>query len=580
MKKMSATILSVALAGSLAVVPASAIAMGGGMGAARAAVRAGMEQTLASPNDRAAIEVVDQAGSQAAGHAGNQPANQMPVQDAGRLEINEPGTYVLTGNLRGTVDVNPGAGDVRLVLDNATIDGNGGPAIRAKSGDSLTISLPEGSFNRVMSSGMGQDCRGTIFGDVNMRFEGPGALTVVGNNQPGIFANDAQMTFGGGDFTFIGGGFGMQAGGNAPGNVVVNGGAFSSQPGMEMVAPGTNVMQNGGSFGQRETVPFSGYNDYMQQNPWTSNPQDVPQQGGMQQPDAQQPGMQQPGAQQPGMQQPGVQQGGMQQPGAQQGGMQQPGAQPSSQQPGMQQPNGQQPNGQQPGAQQPGAQQPGIPQEGTQQASSQPSQQASGQNPGQGQIGQPTQIITGTSTTASEIVTSDVANTAAKLYEDLANAINYLMTNVNSQVKISDAGTYVISGSATDGNITVKKGTTGVVLVLEDLDLTSTTGATLSVNKNAEVKIVVSGNVTLTDNENPADEESTDEVVADAYDGAAIKVKAGSQVYLTGDGTLTLNGNAKNGIKVGDEANLVIDGTTLNVTAAKTASMQITTLRY
>lgn len=215
MKKISATILSVALAGSLAAAPASAVALGGGMGTARAAVRAGMEQTLAPSDGRAAIEVVDEADGQ--------PANQMPVQDAGRLEINEPGTYVLTGNLRGTVEVNPGVGDVTLVLDNATIDGNGGPAIRAKSGNSLTISMPEGSSNRVMSSGTGQNCRATIQGDVNMAFEGPGALTVVGNDQPGFFANDAQMTFGNGDFTFIGGGFGMQTGGNAPGNVVVNG---------------------------------------------------------------------------------------------------------------------------------------------------------------------------------------------------------------------------------------------------------------------------------------------------------------------------------------------------------------------
>jgi hypothetical protein len=235
-----------------------------------------MEQTLAPSDGRAAIEVVDEADGQ--------PANQMPVQDVGRLEINEPGTYVITGNLRGTVEVNPGVGDVTLVLDNATIDGNGGPAIRAKSGSSLTISMPEGSSNRVMSSGTGQNCRATIQGDVSMAFEGPGALTVVGNDQPGFFANDAQMTFGNGDFTFIGGGFGMQTGGNAPGNVVVNGGAFSFQPGMEMAAPGTRVMRNGGSFEQREAGQFSGYDDYMQQNPWTSIPQDASQQASMQQP--------------------------------------------------------------------------------------------------------------------------------------------------------------------------------------------------------------------------------------------------------------------------------------------------------
>ena len=176
--------------------------------------------------------------------------------------------------------------------------------------------------------------------------------------------------------------------------------------------------------------------------------------------------------------------------------------------------------------------------------------------------------MTGTVDTAGEIVTSDVVNGAMDLIADLANAVYCTITNQNSQVNISEAGTYVVTGSATDGNITVKKGTTDVVLILSDLDLTSTTGATLSVNKNAEVQLVIEGNVTLTDNENPDDEESTDEAVADTYDGAAIKIKAGSQVYMTGDGSLTLNGNAKNGIKATDDTSLVIDGVTLNINAA------------
>ena len=79
------------------------------------------------------------------------------------------------------------------------------------------------------------------------------------------------------------------------------------------------------------------------------------------------------------------------------------------------------------------------------------------------------------------------------------------MTDENCQVEISESGTYIISGSASDGSITVKKGTTGVVLILDDLDLTSTSGAALSVNKESEVQIVVSGSVTLTDAENPDD---------------------------------------------------------------------------
>ena len=167
--------------------------------------------------------------------------------------------------------------------------------------------------------------------------------------------------------------------------------------------------------------------------------------------------------------------------------------------------------------------------------------------------------------TAGEIVSGTTTNSAADLTADLENATTITVTDEDNEVTITESGTYVITGSASDGNITVKKGTTGVVLVLEDLDLTSTTGAALSVNKDSVVQIVVSGSVTLTDAENPADETDQDAEVADAYDGAALKIKAGSSVYLTGDGTLTVNGNAKNGIKAGDDASLVIDGEDLTI---------------
>lgn len=166
---------------------------------------------------------------------------------------------------------------------------------------------------------------------------------------------------------------------------------------------------------------------------------------------------------------------------------------------------------------------------------------------------------------AGEIVYGTATNSAAALTADTENASAITVTEENSEVKITESGTYVITGSASSGSITVKKGVTGVVLILQDLDLTSTTGAALSVNKDSEVQIVVSGSVTLTDGENPADETSQDAETADAYDGAALKIKAGASVYLTGDGVLTVNGSAKNGIKTGDEATLVIDGEDLTV---------------
>ncbi len=198
-----------------------------------------------------------------------------------------------------------------------------------------------------------------------------------------------------------------------------------------------------------------------------------------------------------------------------------------------------------------------------------------GQPGGAGGGQRPGGMQQGTAQTASEpttIVTSDVVCTAAELTADEAGAETIVMSESNAEVKIENAGTYIITGSCADGSITVKKGTTGVVLILKDLDLTSTDSAALSCNKGSEVKIIIRGSVKLTDAEDPADEDSADAEVADAFDGAALKVKDGANVYLTGTGTLTIDASScKNGIKVGDENTpcFVIDGDlTVNITAA------------
>ncbi|MBQ3660649.1 MAG: carbohydrate-binding domain-containing protein [Firmicutes bacterium] len=195
-----------------------------------------------------------------------------------------------------------------------------------------------------------------------------------------------------------------------------------------------------------------------------------------------------------------------------------------------------------------------------------------GQMPGQmGQMGSAQ-----TADEASEIQTSALtSNSAEDLKADYANAETIVMSDSNNQVTISEAGTYIVTGTCADGNIKVKKGTQGVVLILKDLDLTSTTGATLSLNKGTETKVVIEGTVTLTDAEDTADEE------LDTYDGAAIKAKAGSSTVLTGTGTLNVNGNAEHGIKVSGtdaddtadgygDASFIVDGSLkINVTAVE-----------
>ena len=131
---------------------------------------------------------------------------------------------------------------------------------------------------------------------------------------------------------------------------------------------------------------------------------------------------------------------------------------------------------------------------------------------------------------------------------------------------ITAAGTYRIGGSCNDGTIIVSKGLSGVTLILDDLTLASSTTAPIVVKKNAAVNIHMEGISTLTDNEDPANETSSDATVADAFEGAAIKVKSGSSVTFCGDGNLNIVANAKNGIKGGSTASLIFNQSgTINI---------------
>lgn len=137
---------------------------------------------------------------------------------------------------------------------------------------------------------------------------------------------------------------------------------------------------------------------------------------------------------------------------------------------------------------------------------------------------------------------------------------------------IDSAGTYTISGSCSDGSITVKKGTTGVTLILDDLSLTSGDTAPISCNKSTEVTIVAAEGATntLADSERNNDETCADNENAE---NAVIKCKDGSCVTICGFGTLNITANGKNGIKSGaatdgeGTASLTIQDVKLNIAA-------------
>lgn len=127
-----------------------------------------------------------------------------------------------------------------------------------------------------------------------------------------------------------------------------------------------------------------------------------------------------------------------------------------------------------------------------------------------------------------------------------------------TDVSITAAGTYVFSGDCDNGSITVKKGVTGVTIVLNGLTLTNDDSAAITLNKAAEASLIAAAGTTNTvaDTEGPNDE------------NAAVKVKSGAALAIGGTGTLNVDGNAKNGIKGAADAVITVAEVKLNINAA------------
>ena len=127
-----------------------------------------------------------------------------------------------------------------------------------------------------------------------------------------------------------------------------------------------------------------------------------------------------------------------------------------------------------------------------------------------------------------------------------------------TDVSITAAGTYVFSGDCDNGSITVKKGVSGVTIVLNGLTLTNDDSAAITLNKTAEASLIAAAGTTNT----VADTEGSND------ENAAVKVKSGAALAISGTGTLTVDGNAKNGIKGAADAVITVAEAKLNINAA------------
>ena len=174
-----------------------------------------------------------------------------------------------------------------------------------------------------------------------------------------------------------------------------------------------------------------------------------------------------------------------------------------------------------------------------------------------------------TAGTGTDTDTND-DSVAQQLYDtpvaapDLTNATTITLSGTDD-VTITDSGVYVLTGTLTDGRVLVNAPDADVTLVLQDADIACADSSALYIYKAASVLLYLPDGTasTLTDG-GSYDYSDSFSSAADEEPNACLYSK--SDLIIAGGGTLTVTGNASNGITGKDT--LKIEDASVTVTAA------------
>lgn len=175
-----------------------------------------------------------------------------------------------------------------------------------------------------------------------------------------------------------------------------------------------------------------------------------------------------------------------------------------------------------------------------------------------------------TAGTDADTDTNTENSVAQQLYDapvtapDLTNATTITLSGTDD-VTVSDGGVYVLTGTLTDGRVLVNAPDADVTLVLQDADITCSDSSALYIYKAANVLLYLPDGTasTLTDGSSYGYGDGVSSA-ADEEPNACLYAK--SDLIIAGGGTLTVTGNAGNGITGKDT--LKIEDTAVSVTAA------------
>ena len=147
---------------------------------------------------------------------------------------------------------------------------------------------------------------------------------------------------------------------------------------------------------------------------------------------------------------------------------------------------------------------------------------------------------------------------------DLTNATTITLSGTDD-VTVTDGGAYVLTGTLTDGRVLVNAPDADVTLVLQDADITCSDSSALYIYKAASVLVYLPDGTasTLTDGSSYDYGDSFSSAAAEEPNAC---LYSKSDLIIAGGGTLTVTGNANNGITGKDT--LKIEDTAVTVTAA------------
>lgn len=167
--------------------------------------------------------------------------------------------------------------------------------------------------------------------------------------------------------------------------------------------------------------------------------------------------------------------------------------------------------------------------------------------------------LTVTVKTTSDSPATQYSETAEIEFSENSVSVTPLCSNVTisqTDVTITQEGTYTISGSCEEGSLTVAKNSGNVTLILNSLNLKSSTTAPVSAKSGTSVTVIACGTNTLTDTDRGAVSPKS-------------CINSSGNLIFGGSGILNVNGNNKNGIKA--DGDLTINELTLNVSATDNA---------